>query len=37
MATREFEYDVAVSFAGEDRAIAEQFAEILKTQHLNVF
>lgn len=37
MANGEFEYDVAVSFAGEDRAIVEQFAEILKTQGLKVF
>jgi hypothetical protein len=37
MASGGFEYDVAVSFAGEDRAIAEQFAEILKAKGLKVF
>jgi hypothetical protein len=37
MADSEFEYDVAVSFAGEDRAKAERFAEILKAQGLKLF
>jgi hypothetical protein len=37
MASGEFEYDVAVSFAGEDRAIVLQFAEILKAHGLKVF
>lgn len=37
MAKDEFEWDVAISFAGEDRAIAVQFAEILKTDGLKVF
>jgi hypothetical protein len=37
MANGEFEYDVAVSFAGEDRPIAETFAKILKAQGLSVF
>jgi TIR domain len=33
----EFEYDVAVSFAGENRPTAEKFAEILKAHGLKVF
>lgn len=37
MASGEFEYDVAVSFAGEDRATAERFAELLKAEGLSVF
>ena len=37
MASGEFEYDVAVSFAGEDRLTAERFAEILQAQGLKVF
>src|SRR5262249_21045761 len=37
MATGEFEYDVAVSFAGEDRATAERFAELLEAEGLSVF
>lgn len=37
MSSGEFEYDVAVSFAGEDRATAERFAEVLKAQGLMVF
>lgn len=32
-----FEYDVAISFAGEDRATAERFALILKANGLEVF
>ncbi len=37
MVNGEFEYDVAVSFAGEDRAVVVQFAEILMSQGLKVF
>lgn len=37
MADGEFEYDVAISFAGEDRAVVAQFAELLKAQGLKVF
>lgn len=37
MASGEFEYDLAVSFAGENRPTAEKFAEILKAHGLNVF
>lgn len=33
----EFEYDVVISFAGEDRAIAERFAELLKAEGFSVF
>src|SRR5215213_8809693 len=32
-----FEYDVALSFAEEDRATAEQFADLLKSQQISVF
>ena len=31
-----FEYDVALSFAGEDKAIAEQFADLLLAKDLRV-
>jgi len=37
MVNGQFEYDVAVSFAGENRATAEKFAEILKAHGLRVF
>lgn len=37
MADGEFEYDVAVSFAGENRATAERFAELLKAEGFSVF
>jgi hypothetical protein len=37
MANGEFDYDVAVSFAGEDRQTAEKFAEILRAHGLKVF
>jgi hypothetical protein len=37
MASGEFEYDVAVSFAGEDRTTAERFAELLKGEGFSVF
>lgn len=33
----EFEFDFAVSFAGEDRATAEQFSTLLKAQGFTVF
>ena len=33
----EFEYDVALSFAGEDRAVAEQFAQLLRSKGIQVF
>jgi hypothetical protein len=36
MAT-DFQYDVAVSFAGEDRKVAERFADLLETHGLTVF
>ncbi len=32
-----FEYDVALSFAGENRAYADALAGILKANHINVF
>ena len=35
MASGEFEYDVAVSFAGENRPTAEKFAEILKAHGMH--
>jgi hypothetical protein len=37
MTTDEFEYDVALSFAGEDREIAFKFAELLKLKGVKVF
>jgi hypothetical protein len=33
----EYPYDVAISFAGEDRAIAQQLVELLKARGINVF
>lgn len=33
----EFEYDVALSFAGEDRAVVEQLANLLKREGFSVF
>jgi hypothetical protein len=33
----EFEYDVALSFAGEDRSIVEEFANRLKAKSIKVF
>ena len=33
----EFEYDVALSFAGEDRAIVEEFANLLSAKSIRVF
>lgn len=35
--TREFEYDVALSFAGEDRSYASQLAQLLHERGLTVF
>jgi len=32
-----FDFDVALSFAGEDREIAESYSQILKTKGLRVF
>lgn len=32
-----FEYDVAVSFAGEDKAVAEHFANLLISKDIKVF
>jgi hypothetical protein len=32
-----FEYDVALSFAGEDRAVAQEFADLLRKKNINVF
>ena len=33
----EFNYDIALSFAGEDRSFAEELAVILKNKGINVF
>ena len=33
----EFEYDVALSFAAEDRATADKFADLLKSKGIKVF
>ena len=33
----QFEYDVAISFAGEDRAVAEEFATLLINKDIKVF
>jgi hypothetical protein len=33
----QFEYDVALSFAGEDRAVAEEFANLLINKDIKVF
>jgi len=33
----QFEYDVALSFAGEDRAVAEKFASLLIAKNIKVF
>ena len=35
--SREYKYDVALSFAGEDRAIVEEVARILKSHGISVF
>ena len=37
MASDEFEYDVALSFAGEDRAVVNKFADLLKSKGIQVF
>jgi len=37
MASHEHEYDVALSFAGEDRPVAEELALVLKAQGIRVF
>jgi hypothetical protein len=37
MTSDEFEYDVALSFAGEDRAIAKEFANLLMNKNVKVF
>jgi hypothetical protein len=37
MASDEFEYDVALSFAGEDREIVEKFAILLRAKNIEVF
>jgi len=37
MTSGDFEYDVTVSFAGEDRATAERFAALLKSKGFSVF
>lgn len=33
----QFEYDVALSFAGEDREVVRKFAKLLEAKHINVF
>ena len=35
--TDEFEYDVALSFAGEDRDTADQLTQLLRQNHVTVF
>jgi hypothetical protein len=37
MKTQKFKYDVAVSFAGQDRAVVEEFVNILASNHISVF
>jgi len=37
MTSDEFEYDVALSFAGEDRVIAREFADLLTSKNIKVF
>lgn len=37
MTNGQFEYDVALSFAGEDKAVAEEFASLLVDRNLRVF
>jgi hypothetical protein len=37
LGVKEFEYDVALSFAGEDRAVAEELAERLRLERVSVF
>src|SRR5687768_3512655 len=33
----QFEYDVALSFAGEDRAVAEELGDLLRDKEIEVF
>jgi hypothetical protein len=33
----QFEYDVALSFTGEDRAVAEEFGDLLRAKDIKVF
>ena len=35
--SRQFEFDVALSFAGEDRATVEKFARLLDTRNIKYF
>lgn len=37
MIDNEFEYDIALSFAGEDRAVAREFAGLLRNKNIKVF
>ena len=37
MASDEFEYDVALSFAGENRDIVDKFADLLRSKDIKVF
>ena len=37
MTRDEFEYDVALSFAGEDRGVAREFADLLMSTNIKVF
>src|SRR5512141_1210832 len=37
MKTQKFKYDVAISFAGEDRALVEEFVSILASNKISVF
>ena len=37
MKTQKFKYDVAVSFAGEDRPLVEEFVNILASNNISVF
>ena len=35
--SNQFEYDVALSFAGEDRTVVEKFADLLIEKNIKVF
>ena len=37
MTSDEFEYDVALSFAGEDKDIVDKFADLLRSKDIKVF
>jgi hypothetical protein len=37
MANDEFEYDVALSFAGQDREVVDKFADLLTSKRIKVF